>query len=200
MFKAREILSKDPVMKELINKYGELTLPAENRNYFVDLAANIVGQQLSGKAADAIWKRVTALIDGDITANKILAIPDEALRQAGVSGNKVKYIKNLAGAAAYKTLDLENIQKYDDEEIIRQLIAIKGIGRWTAEMFLIFSLAREDVFSHGDGGLNGAIHRLYGNGATALSKSAIAAITDKWKPYRSIASLYLWESLDNKQI
>lgn len=195
--KAKEKLSQDPVMKGLIDKYGELSL-TERKSYFVDLASNIVGQQLSGKAADTIWKRVSALIDGDITAEKMLAVPDESFRQAGVSGNKTKYIKCLAQAVADKTLDLENIRKYDNEKIIRQLTAIKGIGRWTAEMFLIFSLAREDVFSHGDGGLNSAINRLYGKEGTVLSKSEICAITEVWASYRSIASLYLWRSLDNK--
>lgn len=85
-----------------------------------------------------------------------------------------------------------------DEEVIKQLTIIKGIGRWTAEMFLIFSLAREDVFSHGDGGLNSAINKLYSNGA-ALIKADIKVITDRWQPYRSYACLYLWRSLDNRQ-
>ena len=194
--KAIKSLSRDPVMKKLIGKYGELTL-SESKDYFTDLARTIVGQQLSGKAAATIWKRVAYLAGDDVTEGKIISIPDEALRQAGVSSNKTKYLKNLAQAIIDKSLNIENIQKYDDEEIIRQLTAIKGVGRWTAEMFLIFSLAREDVFSLGDGGLNNAVNRLYGNGA-ALGKDEISKIAEKWKPYRSIASLYLWRSLDNK--
>jgi DNA-3-methyladenine glycosylase II len=191
---AKKVLNRDPVMKELIRKYGELTL-AESKDYFVNLVRSIIGQQLSGKAADTIWKRVTILIDGHITADKILSVSDEALRQAGTSGNKIKYIKNIARAVIDKTLDIDNLPQYDNEEIIRRLTEIKGIGRWTAEMFLIFNLAREDVFSFGDGGLNSALNKLYGNGGN-LTKENMKAITDKWQPYRSIASLYLWRSLE----
>jgi len=196
MRKAIKTLSRDSVMKKLVEKYGELTL-TESGDYFADLASTIIGQQLSGKAAATIWKRVSALTGGGVSARKILSVPDEALRQAGASSNKVRYIKNLAQAVIDKSLNLENIREYDDEEIIRQLTAIKGVGRWTAEMFLIFSLAREDVFSLGDGGLNSAVNKLYGDGAV-LGKDEILNIAEKWKPYRSIASLYLWRSLDNK--
>ena len=183
-------------MKNLIEKYGELTL-TESKDYFADLARSIVGQQLSGKAASTIWKRVETLLNGEITTDKFLLVPDELMRQAGVSANKTRYIKNIAQAVFDKSLDLENIRSYDNEEIIRQLTKIKGVGQWTAEMFLIFSLAREDVFSFGDGGLNSAINKLYGGG-TVLTKDEIKTITEKWKPYRSIACLYLWRSLDNR--
>ena len=188
-------LSKDPIMKSLIEKYGELSL-TESKDYFNDLINAIIGQLLSGKAAATIYKRVVALCDG-VTPEKILAVSDEALRAAGSSYGKIRCMKALAQAVIDKAVDLENIKQYADEEVIKQLTIIKGIGRWTAEMFLIFSLAREDVFSFGNGGLNSAINRLYGNGA-ALSKAEIKAITDKWQPYRSYASLYLWESLDNR--
>ena len=194
--KSKKTLSRDLVMKDLIEKYGELTL-SESEDYFTDLARSIVGQQLSGKAASTIWKRVEALLNGEITADNFLSVPDELMRQAGVSGNKTRYIKNIAQAVFDKSLDLENIRSYDNEEIIQQLTKIKGVGQWTAEMFLIFSLAREDVFSFGDGGLNSAINKLYGSGKV-LTKDEIKTITEKWKPYRSIASLYLWRSLDNR--
>jgi len=161
------------------------------------LVRSIIGQQLSDKAAATIYKRVLALAGGELSADKIVSTPDEALRQAGLSKNKVNYIKNLAAAVIEKTIDFDAISKTDDDEVIRQLTALKGIGRWTAEMFLIFSLAREDLFSLGDGGLNNAINNLYGKGI-ALTKDEIKVITDKWQPYRSIASLYLWRSLDNK--
>ena len=119
------------------------------------------------------------------------------MRQAGCSYNKIRYIKNIAEAVTDKSLDLENITQYDNEEIIRQLTVIKGVGRWTAEMFLIFSLAREDVFSFGDIGLLNAANKLYGNGAV-LGKDEVMAITESWAPYRSYGCLYLWKSLDNK--
>jgi DNA-3-methyladenine glycosylase II len=195
--KAKRTLTRDPVMKGLVEKYGALGL-TESTDYFADLARAIVAQQLATKAADTIWRRVTALLGGEVTAGKFLSIAGEAVRQAGVSANKLKYMTNLAQAVMDGTLDLENIQNRDDEEIIPHLSAIKGIGRWTAEMFLIFSLAREDVFSFGDGGLKSALNKLYGGGGV-LTKGEMESITDKWRPYRSLASLYLWRSLDNKK-
>ena len=182
-------------MKELVEKYGELTL-TESRDYFTDLARTIIGQQLSGKAAATIWKRVVALAGGDLSAYKILSLSDKDLRQAGVSSKKAGYIKKLTQAVIDKSLNFENISEHDNEEVIRQLTTIKGVGKWTAEMFLIFSLARNDVFSLGDGGLNSAINRLYGKGAI-LGKDEIINIAEKWKPFRSIASLYLRRSLDS---
>ncbi len=194
--KYKEVLSKDPIMKSLIEKYGELTL-TENTDYFVHLISGIIGQLLSGKAADTIFNRVKVLCGGAVTPETICAAADESLRAAGSSYSKIRCMKALAQAVIDKTVDLEHIKQYDSEEVIRQLTVIKGIGRWTAEMFLVFCLAREDVFSFGDGGLNNAMKRLYGNG-TALNKSEMKTITDTWQPYRSYASLYLWRSLDNK--
>jgi len=191
-----EILSRDPIMKTLIAKHGELTLTKGN-DYFESLARSIIGQQLSVKAANSIYKRVLALVEDEFSAERITLIPDDTLRQAGLSKNKINYIKNLATAVINKKIDFEAISKSDDEDVIRQLTTLKGIGRWTAEMFLIFCLARKDVYSLGDGGLNNAINNLYGKDE-ALTIDQIKAITDKWQPYRSIASLYLWRSLDNK--
>jgi DNA-3-methyladenine glycosylase II len=147
--------------------------------------------------ADVIWGRFEALIDGAITPEKVLALNDEALRGAGLSRNKAAYIKNIAQAVADGSLTLNKFNDMTDEGIKAQLTAIKGIGEWTAEMFLIFSLGRPDVFSKGDGGLARAINNLYGNGAELAVKERLS-ITEAWKPYRSIASLYLWRSLDNR--
>lgn len=189
------ILSRDPIMKRLIDRYGKQTL-AESDDLFADLTRSITGQQLSGKAAGTIWKRVTALLDGKITPSGFLTISDEQLRGAGLSSGKTRYIKGLAAAIDNRTLDLELLRTLDDEKVIEQLTKIKGIGRWTAEMFLIFSLARPDVFSFGDGGLGSAIKRLYNNGEE-LDRNMITEISGKWRPWRSYASLYLWESIDN---
>lgn len=211
------ILNQDPIMKSLTEKYGELTLTKSN-DYFDDLINAIIGQLLSNKAAATIYKRIAKLCNDSssqeprrilnsaataeadfrgVTPENILAVSEESLRAAGSSYGKLRCMKALAQAVIEKTVDLESIDKYEDDEVIRQLTVIKGIGRWTAEMFLIFSLAREDIFSAGDGGLSSALNRLYGNGA-ALSKPEIRSITEKWHPYRSYASLYLWRSLDNK--
>ena len=206
-----EILQKDPVMAGLIEKHGELTLGkgymvmSENTQVesgqiaselFCDLAAAIVGQLLSVKAASTIEKRVVDLCGGRLCAEKIVEFSDDELRAVGLSYGKARCIKVLAKAFLDKTLDLENLHKIPDEEIITTLSSLKGIGRWTAEMFLLFSLGREDIFSHGDQGLKNAISKLYGSG-TPLTKTEIDAIIANWKPYRSYASLYLWRSLDN---
>ena len=198
MNKSLVALSRDPVMKMLIRLYGELTLAgSEPTEYFSDLAKNIIGQQLSGKAADTITARVLALMGGSFGTKKIISQSEQSLREAGMSYNKIAYMKNLSRAVLAKSLDLENIEDYGDDEIIAQITAIKGLGNWTAEMFLIFSLARGDVYSLGDGGLSRSVNILYGRGKL-LGKEEIKKISEKWKPYRSLACLYLWKSLHNR--
>lgn len=194
----KELAKKDPVMKELIDKYGEVSLDgsyAGNENLlFADLASSIAGQQLSAKAASTIWGRVEKRLGGEITPSKILAAEDEDLRQAGLSAAKAKYMKSLAKAVQDQTVQLDKLQNFTNEEVIAQLTTVKGIGRWTAEMFLMFALARPDVFSFGDGGLFSAMNKLYGG---MLTRSKQEEIVEQWKPYRTYACLLLWESLDN---
>ncbi|MFA5449245.1 MAG: DNA-3-methyladenine glycosylase [Clostridia bacterium] len=193
----REYLSKsDPIMGAVIEKYGIIEYELLNC-YFNALLANIVGQQLSGKVADTIFNRFLSLIEGELTAEKVLAIDDEKLRSVGLSRNKAAYIKNVAQAAADGSLALDKFDDMTDTAVVSQLTAIKGIGEWTAEMFLIFSLGRLDIFSKGDGGLARAINILYGRSRELSAKERLA-VTEVWKPYRSIASLYLWRSLDNR--
>lgn len=199
MNKSLESLSlQDPIMKGLIVKYGEVT---PKGNYmesagilFVDLARSIAGQQLSVKAASTIWERIKEFLNEEITPVKLLAARDEDLRQAGLSRQKIKYIKNLAQAVKDGTVQLDKMKDLADEEVIAQMTTVKGIGRWTAEMFLIFSLARPDVFSFGDVGLYNAMIKLYGEPLTKIKQEEIV---ERWKPYRTYASLLLWESLDN---
>jgi len=194
---ARKYLTKaDPVMGAVIEKHGAIDYELRT-DYFDALLSNIVGQQLSGKAADTIYNRFLALIDGELKPEKVLAADDEKLRGAGLSRNKAAYIKNIAQAVRDGSLTLDKFGDMTDAVIVGQLTAIKGIGEWTAEMFLIFSLGRLDIFSKGDGGLARAINNLYGNGAELPAKERLT-ITEAWKPYRSIASLYLWASLDNR--
>ena len=185
------ISSQDEIMAELIGRYGELLLN-ESNDFFADLASSIVGQQLSAKAAATIWNRVKAAL-GEVNPENVIKTSNETLRSAGLSSQKAEYIKSLATAAQNKTLELDRLRDLENEEIIRQLTAIKGVGRWTAEMFLIFGLARPDVFSFGDGGLFSAMNKLYGE----MTKEKMTEISEKWSPYRSFACLYLWESLDN---
>lgn len=194
---AREHLAKaDPIMGAVIEKYGVIEYELAT-DYLSALLSNIVGQQLSGRVADVIWGRLEALLGGEVTAEKALRMGDEALRGAGLSRNKAAYIKNIARAVAEGSLTLDKFDSMTDETIMLQLTAIKGIGKWTAEMFLIFSLGRMDVFSQGDGGLARAVNNLYASGMELAAKERLR-VTEAWKPYRSIASLYLWRSLDNR--
>jgi DNA-3-methyladenine glycosylase II len=193
---ALEHLSKaDNVMSRLIETFGPLELKAHS-DYFATLLESIASQQLSSKAADTIIRRIRALVPGDgaPTASSILALPDQSLREAGLSWSKVNYVKDLAARTDSGQLDLAHISKMEGEEIIKQLVEVKGIGRWTAEMFLIFSLARPDVLAVDDYGLRAAMKRLYD--LPDLPKPLVMRqIAEPWQPYRSYASLYLWRSI-----
>ncbi|MCL2555412.1 MAG: DNA-3-methyladenine glycosylase [Firmicutes bacterium] len=188
--------NNDPIMKRLVEKHGELALN-KSADFFLDLASSIVGQQLSVKAARTIWGRVEVLLGGIITPERVFAVADEDLRGAGLSTGKTKYIKNLAEAVVSGTLELDKLNDLSDEEIIKQLTAVKGIGKWTAEMFLMFSLARPNVFSLGDVGLYNSMRKLYGED---LSKEQILEIIAKWQPWQTYACLYLWRDLDNEGV
>ncbi len=187
--------ASDPVMAGLVERIGPVHLRPTN-HYFFTLVDAIASQQLSSKAASTIVERIRALVPGKTTPNAhdILALPDEALRGAGLSWGKVGYIKDLASRVASGQLDLDYIARMDDEEIIRALVAVKGIGRWTAEMFLIFSLARPDVLAVDDYGLRAAMMRLYSLGELP-TPATMRRIAEPWRPYRSYASLYLWRSV-----
>ena len=190
-------LAQDPALAALIEEYGELTLTSTT-DYFDTLLDAIVSQQVSSKAAATIVGRVRALVPGKATpdAGSILALPDQQLRDAGLSWRKVSYVKDLAAHVADGRLDLAHISSMGDEEIIKELVAVKGIGRWTAEMFMIFSLARPDVFAVDDYGIQAAMKRLYS--LDELPKPPIMRrIAEPWRPYRSYASLYLWRSTDS---
>lgn len=165
--------------------------------YFEDLVESIVQQQLSEKAGDTIWSRFQRLFpEGTLTSGKVLLLPDEKIRSVGISWSKVKYIKCLAQAVVDKTLLLEKLPQLDDEEVIMELTKVKGIGRWTAEMFLMFTLGRPDVFSHGDLGLRNAIKKLYGFKKDPSWKT-VERLSNKWKPYRTYACRILWKSLES---
>jgi DNA-3-methyladenine glycosylase II len=192
-------LSKDPILHTLIQKYEPFVWTATG-DLFYDLLDAIVSQQLSVKAAATIFGRFTDLMkkrsgEDKITPQSILETPDDELRAVGFSRGKVVYTKSLAQAIIEKSLDLERLPSLADEEVIAELIKVKGIGRWTAEMIMIFSLHRPDVFSVGDLGLRTAVSRLYGIERENLK--AIEKLSEAWSPYRSFASRYLWKSLDN---
>ncbi len=194
--KAVTHLKKDKILAGIISE--EINFEwGESTDLFADIIENIIGQQLSGKAANTIIKRFEKLVSLPLNPKKILKFSDQDLRDVGMSWAKVKYIKNLSQAVLNGSLDLEKIKKLPDKEVITELIKIKGIGRWTAEMVLIFFLKRPDVFSLGDLGLRTAVAKLYNVDRNDLKK--IAKISQNWSPHRSLASRYLWKSLDNKE-
>lgn len=186
---------KDPVLKEIIKKVPPFERYKAS-NYFEALTESIVSQQLSVKAADTIWKRFIALLpDEKVTAENVWEVPDQKIRDAGISWSKISYIKDLAKKTMESGILFEQFEIMNDEEIITELVKVKGIGRWTAEMFLMFAMERPDVFSYGDLGLRRAIQKWYGLDHEPTQEEA-GKIAQKWQPYRTIASRYLWRSLE----
>jgi DNA-3-methyladenine glycosylase II len=191
------LAAADPVLARLIAGYGVITRDRD-RPRFYGLVRAILGQQISVKAASAIDARLRALFPaGHIDPDGLLALSDEALRGVGLSAAKTRYLRDLAARVASGGLDLSQIHELDDETIIAKLIEVSGIGRWTAEMFLMFSLGRDDVLSVGDLGVRQAIGRLYGFEREA-TPAECRAVAEPWRPYRSIATFYLWHSLYNE--
>jgi DNA-3-methyladenine glycosylase II len=189
--------SHDSRFIPLVEKYSDSALIA-SQNYFSDLVSAIVCQQLSDKAGAAIWKRFEMLFTGKkVTPLKVSNKSIEELRTSGVSHSKAQYIKNVADAFISHVVTPEKFNEMSDEEIITELIQIKGVGRWTAEMFCIFSLGREDIFSTGDLGLSNALSKLYGR-TRPYTKQTMERIGKKWSPWRSYASLLLWKSLEKE--
>lgn len=186
----------DPVLLDLQKKFKIKEYWGGKENYFIDLLENIIGQQLSVKVAKVIFGRFIALFKTHTpSAEEILAVSHETYRAQGLSNAKARYIKNIAQTVIDKELLIENFDQMTDEEIKTQLVKIKGIGNWTAEMFLIFSMKRPDVFSLGDLGLRTAIEKLYGIKRDNLKK--IEKLSKTWAPHRTLACRLLWSSLDN---
>ncbi len=191
------LAAADPVMARLIEATGPLGL-TPTTGYFFTLVDAIASQQLSAKVCATIVGRIRELVPGKESpdAEDIAALPDQTLRDTGLSWSKVNSIKELAHHVITGKLELGRISQMEDEEIIKELIAVKGIGRWTAEMFLIFSLARPDVLAVDDYGLRSAMKRLYN--LPELPKPAVMQqVGERWQPYRSYACLYLWRGHDD---
>ncbi|MFA5844429.1 MAG: DNA-3-methyladenine glycosylase 2 family protein [Coriobacteriia bacterium] len=187
------LIANDERLAGLIEQIGVTSFELRE-DRFAALARAIVGQQLSVKAARTIWSRVEAAV-GTVTAGGVAAADRDALRSAGLSAAKLTYVTDLATRVADGSVDLDALDDLSDEEAIGRLTTIKGVGRWTSEMFLIFSLGRPDVFALDDAGLRRSIGLLYGP-RVLDDAQALAVITDRWRPYRSVASLYLWDALD----
>lgn len=191
------LASKDAVLKRLIELHGPCKL-APHTDHYGELVGSIVGQQLSVKAAATIWRRVLGLFDDRMpTPQELLDIDIEKLRAAGVSRPKIGYMKDLAAHVLDKRLDLEHASTMPNDQLITQLTAVKGIGLWSAHMFMIFGLARLDVLPVGDLGVRKALMLHYK--LTELPDPAMCitiANDNSWHPYESVASWFLWKSLD----
>jgi DNA-3-methyladenine glycosylase II len=199
----RALAAADPTMAALIERVGEIDLPTRLRQRSEERPADaygallraIVGQQLSTKAARTIYGRILDLFEGSTPPpERLLEAPEGGLRAAGLSGRKVEYVRDLASHVLSGELELERLAELSDEEVVEEIVAVRGLGRWTAEMFLIFHLERPDVLSGGDLGIRKAIQVEY-----ALEEmpppQRVLEIGEPWRPHRSLASLYLWESL-----
>jgi DNA-3-methyladenine glycosylase II len=188
----------DPVLRAIIERVGPCRMefgPAE----FCSLAEAIVYQQLNGKAAVTIWKRFAGLAGEPVTPEGILRLSDEQLRSVGLSKQKSAYLKDLAAKTASGLLDFSKLQDLSDEEVIKHLTQVKGIGVWTAHMFLIFSLRRPNILPTGDYGVQMAVKKHYKK--RKLPKPVeMERIARVWEPYRSIACWYMWRSLDIKTL
>ena len=189
----RELARNDPVLAKLIKQYRGATLVSRGAP-FITLIRSIVGQQISVKAADSIWKRVTEKIPR-LTPAAILACSIEQLRECGLSARKAEYISDLAAHFDAKQIHTRRWPSMSDAEIITELTAVRGVGVWTAEMFLIFNLLRPDVFPLDDIGLQKAVAQHYFSGKRPNRKE-LAAIGERWRPWRSVATWYFWRSLD----
>lgn len=185
--------SADPVLYSYIKKI-KLDLHLIPDNLFEDLCESIISQQLSIKASDTIFLRFMKLFKGEVTAQKILKMDKEKLRACGISWGKIEYLRDLASRVSKKELILEELKDLPDEEVIERLTAVKGIGKWTAEMFLMFALGRPDIFSHGDLGLKNAMKKIYKFKKEPTVKQ-IEKIVSKWSPYRTFACRVLWKSI-----
>lgn len=200
--RAQRLLSRrDPVLCALIKRHGACGLAAAQRaDHFSALTRAVVGQQLSTKAATTIYSRLLSLMpEQRPEAAPIVALTDDQLRAVGISRQKAAYLRDLAGKVLSGALDLDALDAMTDEEVITALSQVKGIGRWSAEMFLIFRLHRPDVLPVGDLGIVNAVHRVY-RLRKRPTADRIRRLGEAWRPYRSVASWYLWRSLDNEPL
>ena len=191
---AKRRLSRcDPVLAGIIRKYPDITLRSRG-DAFQTLARSIVGQQISVKAAESVWRRFVAAVEV-VQPGRVAAAGAAGICDCGLSGRKAEYILDLAAHFANGTVDPSTWEQLDDEAVIEQLVAVRGIGRWTAEMFLMFNLMRPDVLPLDDLGLQRAIGLHYFSGRRVAPRT-LRRIAAKWQPWRSVATWYLWRSLD----
>jgi DNA-3-methyladenine glycosylase II len=193
----RHLAVRDAVMAGLIERFGPCGLAARRREPFQVLCASIISQQISSRAADTIQARVVAAFGerGRIVAQRLAAAAIDDLRACGLSQSKARWLQHLGAQSASGALDFARLRRLDDEAAIAVLDALPGIGRWTAEMFLMFALHRLDLFAMDDVGLRRGVDQLYGKGRK-LSDARTRKIVEVWAPYRTVACWYLWRHAD----
>ena len=193
-----DLLKKDKNMQVLINKFGRPDLNPR-QDYFQSLLCSIVFQQLSGKAAQTIYERFVNLIPktSNLCPNEVLKLDKEEMRKAGLSFRKIDYVRNLADYFENNSFHKKDVEKMSDQEISKELIQIKGIGQWTVDMFLMFTLNRADILPCTDLGIQKGIMKIL-NMNNLPSKKEMENCSRKWRPYRTIACWYLWRMVDDK--
>jgi DNA-3-methyladenine glycosylase II len=189
----KQLSANDAVMKKLVKDFPKVSMTSRG-DPFTTLARSIVGQQISVKAAESVWNRVIVEV-GDMTPKRMLKKTEPKLRACGLSGRKVTYLHDLARHFHEGLLDPEKWNHEDDEIVIAELTQVNGIGRWSAEMFLMFHLLRPNVLPLGDIGLQRAMEKLYNKGKP-LTKVKMTKIAEAWQPWRSVSTWYMWRSLD----
>jgi len=189
------VLRTDPTMASLIDEHGWLPVtPADDE--FRRLCRSVISQQLSTASATAIRERVYAVLDDDVTPDRVLAADEGRLREAGLSGTKVRYLRSIATAFDERNLTRDGLSTLTDEEVVAELTTITGVGEWTARMYLMFALGREDVLPLGDLAVRRGIEALYNDGEE-LTRAEMREIAKPWRPYRSYATRYVWADYES---
>ena len=190
------LFNADSEIRSLINSIN-LSQRKPEKDYFLSLIRSIIYQQLSGKSAKAIFDRFVLLFSNkeNLIPENIIKLDFELIRSVGLSKSKVNYIKNIAEAFIDGTIDYENFETYSDKDVMEQLISIKGVGPWTAQMFLMFTLGRSDIFPIGDLGVQKGF-RIFFNLKNLPSKNTMLSRAEIWRPYRSIMAMYFWKVAD----
>ncbi len=189
----KELKQTDSILKTIIDDKSQLDIKIKT-DPFITLARAIVGQQISVKAAETIWRRLVEL-EPKLNPSSIVKLSENKLKKVGLSARKVGYLKDLGTKFAANKFDVKTWSRLDDTEITQQLVTVKGIGEWTAEMFLIFYMGRPDVFPLADIGLQRAMSVHYKNNQP-ITKQEMITIAKKWMPWRTVATWYLWRSID----
>lgn len=197
---AEELARRDAVLAGLVARHGPMRVPAAPpaARRFETLANAIASQQLHGRAAETIWARARSKIDGPFTAEAVLEVPLLAWRDAGLSGAKAASLIDLAEHVADGRVQLERIGRFDDAEVIVHLTAVRGIGPWTAQMFLMFTLRRLDVWPTGDFGVRSGYGRAFQGGVMPTARQ-LEPLGDRFRPYRSVAAWYCWAAADDPE-